>query len=664
MSMVMEENMESNGKDLMSLEELLHRIGVKPSENQMDMIKHKDSPLNGLSCAGSGKTTTMITKVLKMEFVDGVNPTKILMVTFSKAGADEMKARHEKECKKLGKKSMVEIRTFHSTFLYILKKFYKRINILDESERSRILSRLCRKHIKKYNEETFDNFNSLLGFSINNMLFTKNAIVNTPKFLTTGIDWEDYNEVCEEYNGIKEEKEAMDFDDLQIKCYNLLSNDSAALDSVQGLWDYYIVDEFQDVSKLQLELLKLLVKNPNNLTTIGDDDQCIYEWRGSSIDYIIDMPIHFPGTKRVIMDTNYRCPTNILEQIVPSIEVNHKRVPKQMKAFNEGGKVKVVYTKGLKDCSGYIAENIIGDEKYHGKLSEIAILYRNHSQAMYVVDMLLRKNVPIQLKNPAGLLYNYPMVKDFKDIVLFAINQSNPLLFKNVGMKIINYLSLRDLNKIVDLIREQGLDWIDAYSMVKGSVDSEIYSTKANLDHIYELVENNSPMCTMISYLDTLYHRRKKFMIDKLGFAEKELNDIESYLVQVTQTDTFEKFYKFIDVAKGLIGVFNKVDNAVKIMTMHTCKGLEFDKVYLLNDSEEHCPSSYIESRILKEFGEREADRYIEQERRLHYVAWTRAKKELIVTVDLEKQSRFLEETAYQRQSSENKIEEVYYDLY
>ena len=648
---------------LMTIEELLNKIKVEPSKQQMEMILHRGTPLNGLSCAGSGKTTTMITKVLAMEFIEGINPAKILMVTFSKAGADEMKARHERECGVLGQKSRVEIRTFHSTYLYLLKKYYRKINILDENERARAVNNLCRKHIKRYNEETFDNFSSLLGYNINNMLFSKNEIINTPKFLTSNIDWEDYERVCEQYIAFKEEREAMDFDDLQVKCYDLLINDSRALEETRDLWDYYIVDEFQDVSKLQLEILKLLVREPNNLITIGDDDQCIYEWRGSSINYIIDMPIHFPGTRRIIMDTNYRCPSSILEQIVPSIRKNIKRVDKEMKSDKENGDIKIVYTTGLKDCSEFIAEDIYNSDSFHARLKDIAILYRNHSQAMFVIDMLLRRNIPIQIKNASGILYNHPLVNDYKDIVLFAKNQYNAALFKQVALKIINYLNVSDMNKVVGMMSRENISWYDALYSIKG-VSLEFDDVKEKLNFIDQMTEQNEPMSKFIPIITELYTRRRDFMVEKLGFSGKELNDIVEYLTAITVEDTFEKFYKFVGIAKSLISTYNKIDNAVKIMTMHTCKGLEFERVYILNDSEDHCPSETIESNILKKFGEVEAERYIEQERRLHYVAWTRAKKELVITVDKGRPSRFLLETESLSGGKKSKIETVYYNLY
>ena len=638
---------DSSSDEDQNLTHLLNLLKFSPSNEQLEILKAKNQPVNGLSCAGSGKTTTLIIKLLAMELLDKINPARILAVTFSREGANEIQKRHKKYCEKLGIMSKINVGTFHSTYKRLIEQFTGKINVMDAAEQSGVLKKLCMKYIPYCNNEKYDAFTSLLSYNINNILFDKKSITSTSKFMMSGIQYDVYEKIVSEFKKYKEENNKLDFDDMQVKFYELISRNEDIREKVRSMWDYFVVDEFQDISKIQLEILKLMVSNPNNLITIGDDDQCIYEWRGSSIDYIVDMPIHFVGTKRIIMDTNYRCAGEILRCIIPSISKNKRRVEKDMKFANDGGSVNIVYCPSDLEGSFYVAKSICESKEYYSKLNEIAVLYRNHSQAMFIVDLLLRENIPIQLKNPEDLLYNNIIVKDLLNIIDFASNQDNRSLFKQVASKILKYMPTHSIsNAIKDFEKYKNISWENAVlPYASKQVKEYILNLKSDLDAIGTLVLERSPIKQYIGILEDIYNNRIKFLVDKMGFNEVEIMSIFSYFNTIAGQQTIEDFRRFNMLVKNLIKSFANTTNAVKIMTMHACKGLEFERVYIVGDTEDHCPNNFIEKKIMEMFGEDEARRHVEQERRLHYVAWTRAKKELYVTTSKEDMSRFLRES-------------------
>jgi len=630
-----------------NLNHLLNLLKFSPSREQLEILKSKNQPLNGLSCAGSGKTTTLILKLLAMELIDKVNPARILTVTFSREGANEIQKRHKKYCEKLGIMSKISIGTFHSTYKRLIEQFTGKMNVMDSLEQVGILKKLCMKYIPYCNNEKFDAFVSLLSYNINNILFDRKSITSTSKFTMSGIQYDVYDKIVSEFKKYKEENNKLDFDDMQVKFYELISRNEDIREKVRSMWDYFVVDEFQDISKIQLEILKLMVANPNNLITIGDDDQCIYEWRGSSIDYIVDMPVYFIGTKRIIMDTNYRCAGEILKCIIPSISKNQRRVEKDMKFANDGGVVNVVFCNSDIEEACFVAKNICDSKEYFSKLNEIAILYRNHSQAMFIVDLLLRENIPIQLKNPEDLLYNNTIVKDLLNITDFASNQDNRILFKQVASKILKYMSIHSIsNAIKDFERYKNITWENAVlPYASYQVRSHIRELKDDLDAIEALVLEKAPIKQYIGILENIYSNRIRFLVDKMGFDESEIMSIFSYFNTIAGNQSIEEFRRFNMLVKNLIKSFANTTNAAKVMTMHACKGLEFERVYIVGDTEDHCPNNFIEKKIMEMFGDEEARLFVEQERRLHYVAWTRAKKELYVLTSKEDMSRFLKES-------------------
>ena len=632
---------------MMELKELLDKVGFEPNKGQRLMLEHKGSPLNGLSCAGSGKTTTINNKLLKMQLVDGVSPDRIVALTFSKMGAEDMKSKHIELCKKIGIKSTIKIKTFHAFYLELIKEFKPSVRVIDEGKRTMLLSNIIKSTIRARHEKTLEDVSSLLSYCLNNMLFTPQQIVSTPKFVTSNISLAELNETAEKYNRAK--RGDMDFDDLQLRLYEKLSTDEAFREKISSRADYYVIDEYQDVSKIQLEILKLIIKDTNNLITIGDDDQCIYEWRGSTIDYIVHMPLHFKGTTKVVMDVNYRCPENILRPIVNSIQRNKNRIDKTMRASRPGGVVDIIPCETELDCSREIVKDIVA-RKESGELNrfnsmESAILYRNHNQALFVSDMLMRKGIPVQAKSDDSLLSNHYIVKDMIAATELVLMPTRADLFLKVANKFFRNLGNYEVNNIA----KNMCSYKPWYACLPRHLadDFTFKTTVERFKHAVEDIKTGKCYSEVLSVLYMLYKDYIQMLSMMFKLEYSALESIVLYLIELCREDqlTFDDFlyHKDSTVSKNK---YNKENNiGVKIMTMHSCKGLEFDTVYLLNDSSKHCPSEKISNQILKQFGPAEYNNYIEQERRLHYVAWTRPRERLVVTYEQENPSMFLRET-------------------
>jgi DNA helicase-2/ATP-dependent DNA helicase PcrA len=621
-------------------------LNVQFSEEQKAAVYHFGKPLNILSCAGSGKTTTLIGKMLFMEMYYNVPAVKILAITFNKEAIDEMENRYFNARKKLGlsRKDRVTFKTYHSLYYLILNSKYSEYSwkeLGDFKKYTFVLKEACKKAFKKFDDDTLENVMSLRGYQVNNML-TNEELMKIPKFLTSGLDPNGYMEVVDKFEELKARDNRIDFDDLQTMMYKAIKENPELLNIIHKAWDYIVVDEYQDISKVQLEILKDMVKDKNKLTAIGDDDQSIYEFRGSKTEYIVDFKIHFIGADRIVMGTNYRCPENILIPITKSISNNKKRVKKDMKAFREDGELKYVMSKGIYDSAVFISEEISKFKEEEKNLDEIVILIRNNSQQRIILDALLEKDIPVSTKSDYKLS-NHFIVNDLRDVVELAINEKDYVSFKKVFSKIAKYVKRSVVNEISDKMKADDSSWrehlISYDNPTIHEASSVLYSVKA-------LIDNEKTFSEIVEKIQPLYREYLKFMVNKYDYDADEIGDILKYVKFSSVEKTYDKFYKDLKRKESLKRYFeDQDDNTVKISTMHKMKGLEYSTVYLLDLTESILPNAKIEFDIKENYGEKFAEEYIEEERRLFYVAWTRAKDYLCVMVNNDYPSRFILET-------------------
>lgn len=621
------------------------KMGVKFSEAQTQAIYSHGKPLNILSCAGSGKTTTLIGKMLFMEMYYEITPSKILAITFNNDAIADLESRYFKVRKSLNlnKRQKTTFKTYHALYYLLLKSKFTDVNwdsLVDYKRYLKKLEYLVRKNVKKYDDETLETLMGIRGYQVNNLL-SYEELQKTPKFLVAGIDFEGYVSVVEAYEEMKKEANVLDFDDLQVRMYNELKTNKELLAQVHRAWDYTVVDEYQDISKVQLEILKLTVKDKNKLTAIGDDDQSIYEFRGSKTDYIVDFSIHFLGAERVVMGTNYRVPENILMPVTYSIENNKKRVQKKMEASEKGGNLNYIMTEDSSNSAFKIREEIKKLINNGEKLSDIVILIRNNSQQRLVLDALLEDNIPVSSKSNY-MLNGHMVVRDIESIIKMAIDEKDETLFGANYKKVMKFVSNNMVKDTRDKMKFDNSSWREHLLVVN---NPSVHEASSMLYRVEGMVQNGDSLSSIIEVIQPLYREYLKYMVSR-GMDPKEIGGVLSYLKEAGKEKTFEEFYKSLHRKVQLKSYFEaNGDDSVKISTMHRMKGLEYAHVFLLDLTEDVVPNNAIEEQIRFNYGEKYVEDYIEQERRLFYVAWTRAKENLYVLVNTKNPSRFILET-------------------
>ena len=644
--LTIEERRNVENDSIETIRQIEEVMGLQFTQKQIDIIKHEGGPANVISCAGSGKTTLLIAKLLYMQKKCDVIPEKIIVISFNKSAVEEIQQRYKACARKLDMSEKITFKTFHALYYMILKyysvKERKEFNVLGDTESSMLFNQVFYSVSKNKDDDTKDNIKAVRSYAINNLITSSSQLFSSSKFLTSDVTEEDYLNVIDGYKNLKIEENKLDFEDLQIEMLKLLQENEDARNRVQSAWDYWFIDEYQDISKVQIEILNLSMKDPNKLMTIGDEDQAIYEFRGSKVDYIVDFPIYFNNSKRYVMDINYRCPEVILEHSERLIDNNKKRINKKMKASNSGGKLIYQPTKSCSQASIIIAEEVY--QKFiecDCKLSEIVVLYRNTKQQMFVVDQMIEKGVPIKVMRTSNLIHNHMIVRDIRGIIDLALDDKDSYSFSKVFTKITSYIRRNDVRQISRQMVNTGKSWRE---LMEDYENDTLEKANIVLETIKSMVEKKYKMSDIIKEILKIYTVYLDFIATTNNFTKDEIDDLIQYLNYVARDMTYKKFVYYLERAKSLIELYSKDSEAVTVTTMHTVKGLEYDYVYILDASDNVIPNYKREESIRKLFGNNESVDYVEQERRLFYVACTRARKELMITYDDSLPSRFIEE--------------------
>lgn len=634
----------SNLKDE-HIKKIEEAMGIEFPEEQIDIIKHRGKPANVIACAGSGKTTLMVANLAYMQMANNgeIRPEKIIVISFNRTAIEEIKQRYNEIACKLDLSKKITFKTFHALYYTILKKYnekneIEKFAVMSEEDSSRLFNRAFYSKARNKNDDNRDNIKSVRSFTVNNLIKTRNELVNNPKFINADVG-EDYFDVIKEYRRLKTLENKLDFEDLQLKTYNIISSDENVEQFVKDKWNIWFIDEYQDISKIQMEILKKSVKDFNNIVTIGDEDQCIFEFRGSKVDYIVDFPIYFSNSKRYLMSINYRCPQVILDKAEKTIVNNKKRIHKKMESFNSGGEVEYIATQRCSESSEIIVDRV--EELFNSdeNLSEIAVLFRNNKQQMFVIDRLIDKGIPVKVTRRSNLIYDHTIVRDILNIVELALDETDSYAFSKVFGKITPYFTKNKVNNINKKMLKFGGSWRE---YVAEETNENIENTSYTLNVIEGLVEGKKHMVEVIDKIIPLYKNYVEFLAGNSDIGLREIQDIIEYLKNLCINKTYKQFIFHMERAKSLIDMYSKDKEAVTITTMHTVKGLEFNHVFLLNCDQEIIPGENRLKKMRELFSEEVAEDHIEQERRLFYVACTRAKKRLVITYTQNDPSQFL----------------------
>ena len=614
----------------------------KLNENQLKAVNHLDGPCMVLAGPGSGKTRVITYRIANMVVNKNIKPTSILAISFTKASSIEMKNRALSLSNDF-RMNKVTYGTFHSVFFRILRYFenYNIESILDEKTK-----RIGLKNILKgLNIENADD-DETIGQVINEISYVKNELMDKRDFKSEVLTNDEFIKVYNFYEEYKQQMNKIDFDDMLIKTYELLKNNKAALDRVRSVYRYILVDEFQDINKVQFEALKLIANPSNNIFVVGDEDQSIYGFRGSRPDFLLEFEEYFSNTKKVLLDINYRSKGEIINIANRLIEKNTNRYEKVIKCGQgNGAKVNYISPEDSEEEAVYIAKDIKNKvQEDYTEYTDFAVIYRTNIQSRALVDVFMDMRIPFVVKDSIVTIYDHWAAQDILAYLRIGVNPNSNKDWIRIINKPFRYISKDNLN----LIKDEP-DFINSL-INKCDLHPKQVKTINDLDIDISYVKGLNPK-NAISYIRTTLDYNR-YILDycanrkiKTNGLIEILNELES---SATNFKTIQEYLEHIERVKSEIvdNKNNKETDGVIFTTMHSAKGLEFKNVYIIGANEGTIPHE----KSYEIDDEEKKNDQIEEERRLMYVAITRAEENICISSPINKygkrvsKSRFVED--------------------
>lgn len=577
---------------------------------------HNQGPMMLLAGPGSGKTTTMTKRVVSLLENYHVNPANILVVTFTKAAAREMKERFEKLCMDSGitqNYRQVTFGTFHGVFYGILRHAYRLTgkNIISEGQRFDMLRELAyRQRMEIEDEKEF--FEGL----VQEISEVKNSRIPLEHYYSKNCPDEVFRKIYTSYVTTCRQSRLLDFDDMLLYCYDLLTQRPDILAGWQKKFQYILVDEFQDINKLQYDIVKMLAAPENNLFIVGDDDQSIYAFRGAKPEIMMNFPKDFPSVQTELLPVNYRSTGEIVEAAGKVIAWNKRRFQKKIHTDNEKGKPPLVKAfQNGKEEELYLKDCIVKAHEQGCPYEEMAVLYRTNSGARFLVETLMEYQIPFQMRDVLPNLYDHWIARNFISYMKLATGDRSRKEFLQVMNRPNRYISRDVLDE--PQVSFEALRWH--------------YEEKEwMLDRIDKFEEDLNLLKNMTPYAAVNYIRHgigyEEYLRTYALFRKLKMEDMHEILEELADSargyQTFGEWFihiaEYTEKLKEQARTQISEKKGVVISTFHSIKGLEFDKVFLMDVNEGTIP-----------YRKAVTESNIEEERRLFYVGMTRARKEL-----------------------------------
>lgn len=587
------------------------------NDRQKEAVVNTDGPMLILAGAGSGKTKVLTTKVAYLIEEKNIDPNNILAITFTNKAAKEMK---ERIFKLEGNSAFyIQISTFHSFGLKILKEncellgYEKNFTILDSDDSLSIIKKIMKElniDANKYNPKAIKNVIS------NN----KNEIIDPEKYsLYVNTDFDEIAlEVYRKYEKSLKINNAVDFDDLLILPLKLFNNNPGVLQKYQEKYKYVFIDEYQDTNEPQYILSKMISAKYKNITVVGDADQAIFTWRGANYKNILNFEKDYKDAKVVLLEENYRSTKTILNAANNVIKNNKVRKEKNLWTQNEEGS-KITYYKAFdeKDESNYVVNEIKKLIEKGVNPKDICVLYRANAQSRTVEEAFLTSNISYNIVGSYAF-YNRKEIKDLIAYLKLIYNNKDDVSL----LRVINYPKRGIGNKAIENLA------------IKSNVlDKSLYEVidsgkELDFKNMIEEIKKEESHLTLTELID--------MVLDKSGM-KKSLEDEKSIEadIRLENLEEFKSITKAMEINEGIVSLEELLDklalvsdvseqkndneDKVTLMTMHAVKGLEYDYVFIVG----------VEEGLFPHSNSLESNDELEEERRLCYVAITRAKKKL-----------------------------------
>ena len=618
---------------------------MKLNRGQDEAIKHGNGPCMVLAPPGSGKTLIVTERTRYLIEESGVRPDQILVITFTRYAAREMKERFERLT--AGKNYPVTFGTFHSIFYGILKCAYGigANNLMSEKESSVLLQEVIDQTDIESTPEVEDE-EELVRELLREVGMVKNGLCHLKDFHSKYLTQDEFAEVFRSYEHQKKELKKFDFDDMLVQCYALFRKKPEILQGWQKRFQYILIDEFQDINRVQYEVIRMLAAPRYNLFVVGDDDQSIYGFRGAKPELMLYMKQEFPSLRTISLTMNYRSTEFITGAAARVILHNDTRFYKRVQSFRgRGQNVHVQEVLDEQEEAQYVTEEIQKKLDQGIRPGEIAVLFRAAVQARMISEILSEHRIPFEMRDYVTNFYRHFIVKDMMAYLQLAAGKRDRSLFLTICNRPLRYLARNSMEN-----RQVNFEDLRKFYCDKDWM----------LDIIDQFDVDVRMMKKMAPYAAIQYIRKKigyddflKEYAEKHQISWKQLMDVMAELEE--RSKNFKSYDEWeIHIAKytqeleeqqaKARKIKGERENKVQLMTIHSAKGLEFEDVFVIHANEGEIPHQKAEKKD-----------EIEEERRLFYVALTRAKNNLCISYITQKNgnsikpSRFVEELLGQR---------------
>ncbi|MBD7913780.1 ATP-dependent helicase [Clostridium sp. Sa3CUN1] len=587
---------------------------------QKEAVYIKEKNVLVVAAPGSGKTTVIINRVNHLVMDLNIKVGNIIVITFTRAAADNMRNRYKNV---FNREVAPFFGTFHGLFYKILLREGYKISIIEGGISHRIIKGVLAKYSDEVNEDKIKEV-------LNNISFFKTSLKEIDEFKPT-LAKDIFIEALEKYEEYKKKNGLWDFDDLSIKVITLFQENKSILNKYLNLFKYVLVDEFQDCDELQITFLKMLNEN-SSLFAVGDEDQCIYSFRGSKPEYMVTFNEIFKEGKKIYLSINYRSNENIVEASKDVIKNNIKRNSKKIHSNKTSNGI-IKFSKPYDErLQGEEIANCI--EKSIDNLTDNAILYRTNMEARSMIDTFTRRKIPFVLLDKGYNFFEHFICKDMLAYLSLAINIKDRENFLHIINRPFRYISKGNL-EYVRTYREDKCP----FEILIEKKDTPPYQAKKldelkkDIIHLNKLSLSSAIqyIITELGYIDYLKEYAERY--------NQSLDDLEEILEEFKSAadglKTIIELLSHVEKVKERIEDSKEVKEGVILSTIHGVKGMEFKNVFLINANEETIPHK---SSI---------DENIEEERRLFYVGITRAINNLYIFSPKTQRGKFKETSRF-----------------
>lgn len=606
--------------------------GLNPQ--QREAVEHVEGPLLILAGAGSGKTRVITHRISRLIMTNGVYGPSILAVTFTNKAAGEMRDRVLKFVGGARRDAGPTVSTFHSFCVRLLRRdgdplaairpgFTRTFNIYDDDDQLTLLKQIFKRlglddkfmqpraalsrisHAKNHQQTPVD-FYRMQG---------------DPKLSKLAVVYEHYE------NGLRQAN-ALDFDDLLLETVRLLRNDAVTREAWNRRLQFLMIDEYQDTNRSQYELVRLLSQSHDNVAVVGDEDQSIYGWRGADIRNILDFQKDYPSAKIIRLEQNYRSTKNILDAAGAVVQNNTQRLGKWMTTSSGDGAPLVLYTATDGEEEALFIADAVQKLVRSEPDTHVAVLYRTNSQSRQVEEAMRRYNLKYAVVGGLSF-YQRAEIKDALAYLKLLLNPRDNVSLQRIVNVPARGIGKTTMEQVEKYASEHGLPLTDALERVCGEhalgarAESALRAFMRQIESLRSGMAAQTPDATLRDVLDQTGYRRM-LETDSSPEAESRLGNLEELVSAAADAaERGDGLQEFLDYA-ALVSDADSVDEQarVSLLTMHNAKGLEFPVVFIAG----------LEEGLFPHSRSRESEAQLEEERRLFYVAMTRAEKRLYLS--------------------------------